>query len=124
MLNLNSIILFSENPEVLVDFYSKVLEKEPEWSGEVGEFMGFKVGDGYLVIGPHDEVHGKNKNPERIMFNLEIEDVAGEFKRIKGIDGIKVIAEPYHPAEDPGNWLATFADPDNNYFQLASPMVL
>lgn len=122
MLNLNSVIIFSENPQTLVNYYSQVLQKTPEWKGEVGEFQGFRVGDGYLVIGPHDKVAGKNQNPERIMFNLETEDVAGEFQRLKEIEGSQVIAEPYHPSEDPKIWLSTLADPDNNYFQLGSPM--
>jgi hypothetical protein len=32
-----------------------------------------------------------------------------------------VIAKPYNPMEDPKAMIATFADPDNNYFQLATP---
>lgn len=118
MLNLNSIVVFSANPKVLVDFYSKILGKDPEWRG--GNFCGWQVGVGQLVIGPHDKVKGKSTNPERIMFNLETADVKGEFARIKNL-GAKTIAEPYHPGEEPEMWLATFADPDGNYFQLASP---
>jgi predicted enzyme related to lactoylglutathione lyase len=55
------------------------------------------------------------------MFNFETNDVQGEFKRMKGL-GAKVIAEPYHPADDQDMWIATLADPDGNYFQLISPM--
>lgn len=75
---------------------------------------------GFITIGPHDKVRGKNKNPERIMFNLETKDVKREFGRIKKI-GAKVIAKPYHPGEAPDMMIATFADPDNNYFQLLTP---
>jgi predicted enzyme related to lactoylglutathione lyase len=32
-----------------------------------------------------------------------------------------VVAEPYHPMEDQKGTIATFADPDNNYFQLMTP---
>jgi predicted enzyme related to lactoylglutathione lyase len=119
MLNLNSILLGSDNPKRLVDFYKKVLKKDVEWSG--GDFSGFKAGVGYLMIGPHAKVKGISKNPERIIFNFEISDVKGEFERIKGI-GAEVIAKPYHPGEEPSMWLATLADPDGNYFQLATPM--
>ncbi len=119
MLNLNSLLVFSENPKNLVEFYKKVLQTEPEWSG--GEFAGFRAGAGMLIIGPHSKVHGTSQNPERIIFNLETEDVQGEFDRIKEL-GAKVIAPPYHPDESQKMTLATFADPDNNYFQLASPM--
>lgn len=119
MLNLNSLLLFSENPQKLVDFYKKVLESDPEWEG--GDFVGFKAGDGFLTIGPHGKVKGVSKNPERIMFNFETTEVEGEFERIKKL-GAKVIAKPYHPDEDPKFLIATFADPDGNYFQLITPM--
>ena len=120
MLKLTSIMLGSENPKELANFYAKVLEKEPGWSE--GGFEGFDAGGMYLMIGPHDKVHGKSQNPERILFFFETEDVKGEFERIKGL-GAEVIAEPYKPGEEAGDmWLATLADPDGNYFQLASPM--
>lgn len=119
MLNLNSLIVFSEAPDKLTEFYTKVFGMEPGWEG--GDFSGFKVGDGYLMIGPHDKVHGRNDAPERIMFNLETDDFEGEFQRIKET-GAKVVAEPYHPKEDPKMMLATFADSDNNYFQLGTEM--
>jgi len=73
------------------------------------------------VVGPHSEVTGANPQPGRIMINLETPDVKGEFERIKG-EGATVVAEPYQPGgEESGMWMATFADPDGNYFQLASP---
>ena len=54
------------------------------------------------------------------MFNLETRDVKGEFDRIRKL-GAVAIAEPYNPAEDPKAIVATFADPDNNFFQLVTP---
>jgi predicted enzyme related to lactoylglutathione lyase len=119
MLNLNNFLLFSETPEKLVDFYKKVLQKDVEWSD--GGFQGFLAGSGGIVIGSHDKVHGKNPNPERLIFNFETENVQKDFDRIKGL-GVKVIAEPYHPMEDSKGKIATFEDPDGNYFQLMSPM--
>ena len=119
MLNLNSLLLFSEAPKKLVDFYRQVLAREPKW--QEGEYSGFEARACALVIGPHSKVHGQNKNPERIMFNFETGDVKGEFARMKGV-GAKVIAEPYQMGEDQDSWIATLADPDGNYFQLVSPM--
>jgi predicted enzyme related to lactoylglutathione lyase len=55
------------------------------------------------------------------MLNFETSDVKGEFKRIKGL-GVKVIADPYHMEDDQDSLIATFADPEGNYFQLVSPM--
>ena len=117
-LNLRSVLIGSENPASLAAFYGKILG-EPAWSG--GEFQAWKAGDGFVTVGPHSEVKGVNTSPGRILLNLETEDVEGEFERIKGL-GATVVQAPYHPGEEPEALLATFADPDNNYFQLASPM--
>jgi predicted enzyme related to lactoylglutathione lyase len=113
-------LLFSDDPEALSAFYQKVLEREPDWEG--GSYTGFQIGDGFITIGPHDKVHGKNEHPERVMLNFETEDVEEEFERIKGL-GATVIAEPYTPGEmkDEDGKIATFADPDGNYFQLITP---
>lgn len=119
MLNLNSLLVFSENPKKLAQFYQKVFDTKPGW--EQDDYTGFQVGNSYFMVGPHDKVKGQSQNPERILVNFETEDVEGEFERIKKL-GAKVVAKPYHPGEEPDMWLATFADPDGNYFQLASPM--
>ncbi len=53
------------------------------------------------------------------MLNFSTSDVRGEFERIKGL-GAEAVAEPYEPGG--GDMLmCTFADPDGNYFQLATP---
>lgn len=67
-------------------------------------------------------VHGKNKNPERIMFNFETKDVEKKFKRIKKIEGATIIKEPHTPEENASMTLATLSGPGNNYFQLNTPM--
>ena len=75
MLNLNSLLLSSDNPKKLVDFYRRVLALEPKFQEE--EYTGYKVGACILVIGPHSKVHGQSKNPERLLFNFETDDVKG-----------------------------------------------
>ena len=119
MLNLNSLLLFSETPKKLVDFYRRVVAGEPKWQEE--EYTGFEVGACALVIGPHSKVHGQSKNPERILFNFETSDVKSEFERMKGL-GAKVVAEPYSMGDERDFLVATLADPDGNYFQVVSPM--
>ena len=119
MLNLNSILIGSAKPKVLGEFYKKILGKDADWGED--EWLGFKVGDGFLTIGPHSEVKGKNREPGRMIFNLETRDVKGEFEKIKKLGG-KVVAEPYQPEQEKVMWIATFSDPDGNYFQLMSPM--
>jgi predicted enzyme related to lactoylglutathione lyase len=117
MLDLSSILIFSEDPKSLAEFYKKVLDKEPVFEEE--GYYGFAAGKTFLMIGPHDKVRGKSPNPERLMFNFETSDVKGEFARVGGL-GAETIAEPYQMEGDPG-WIATFADPDGNYFQLMTP---
>lgn len=119
MLKVNGVILFSEDPKKLVEFYKKVFGGDPGWEG--GDFNGFGSEPNWLIIGPHDKVKGKNSSPERMMFNLETKDVKGEFARLKGA-GAKVVKAPYAPGEEPDMLVATLEDPDGNYFQLVSPM--
>lgn len=117
MLNFNNILIGSENPKELANFYSKIFG-EPVWSDN--NYTGWVVGSGFIAVGGHDKVKGKNANPERILVNFETKDVEGEFKRIKGL-GAEVVQEPYHPGEMEDGRIATFADPDGNLFQLMSP---
>lgn len=116
---LDGILISSENPKALADFYKdKVgLEFDTEFEygedGEVG-FM-FKVGSTGLTILPHSDIKGKNSNPARIMLNIEVDDEEAEVKKLKDA-GVKVIAETYH-IEGYG-FVTTFEDVDGNYFQL------
>jgi predicted enzyme related to lactoylglutathione lyase len=129
MLSMTTVMIGSESPERLVDFYTKVLG-DPSWKD--GGFVGWQAGPGMLFIGAHSEVKGRSETPGRIILNFETSDVATEFDRIREL-GADVVQEPYQPGDggdsgsgDSGSggefWLATFADPDGNYFQLASPM--
>lgn len=118
MLELGSIFIFTEDAKLLSNFYTKVFQKDPGWSDN--GYYGFSVGKTFLTIGPHDKVKGKSQNPERIILNFETREVKQEFERIKDT-GATVITAPYKPDEASDMWIATFADPDGNYFQLVSP---
>ncbi|MFI5275453.1 MAG: VOC family protein [Candidatus Saccharimonadales bacterium] len=120
MLKLNSLLIGSDDPKQLAHFYGEVLQVKPSWDDN--EYIGYQAGESFLMIGPHDKVRGKSPNPERVIFNFETANVADEFERIKGIEGASVVKEPYHPGEADQMLLATLADPDDNYFQLTSPM--
>ncbi len=115
MLNLNSIMVSSAKPAELAAFYERVFKKPADWAD--GDWYGWEAGSTWLHIGPHSEVKGNAKEPARIIINFETRTVKAEFERIKGL-GAKVVAEPY---EMDGSKIATFADPDGNYFQLMSP---
>jgi predicted enzyme related to lactoylglutathione lyase len=116
-MNFNSILIGSEDPQRLADYYTKLFG-EPTWND--GGYVGWMVGSGAITVGPHDQVHGKNTEPGRLIFNIESADVQGDFDRFKAA-GATVIREPYGFEGTEGQ-IATLADPDDNYFQLMSPM--
>ena len=116
-MNFNSILIGSENPQALVDYYTKLFGA-PNWSD--GGYTGWRIGSGMVTIGPHDQVKGTNAHPGRIIWNIESPDVRGDFDRFKEAGAI-VIREPYGFEGEEG-LIATLADPDDNYFQLTSPM--
>ncbi len=118
MLNLNALMLGSSQAKALADFYEKVLQKPADMNDAEHGYWGWQVGSAFFMIGEHSEVDGKSSDPARLIFNFETSQVKEEFKRIKTL-GAKVIKEPY---ELQGGWIATFADPDGNYFQLVTPM--
>lgn len=118
-MNFNSILIGSEDPQRLVEYYSRILGKP---AMEDGGYAGWQIGTGFVSVGPHDEVTGKNAQPGRLLWNIESADVPGDFDRFKAA-GAVVVREPYNPAGPggPGMLIATFSDPDDNLFQLISP---
>jgi predicted enzyme related to lactoylglutathione lyase len=117
-MNFNSILIGSEDPGRLAAYYTKLFG-EPGW--EDGGYTGWQLGNGGLTVGPHDQVKGRNAQPGRLIWNIESADVQGDFDRLKAA-GATVVTEPYTMGEAPGALIATLADPDDNYFQLVSPM--
>ncbi len=117
-MNFNSILIGTADPAGLVEYYTKVLG-EPAMSDS--GYTGWLIGNGFVTVGPHSEVTGKNLQPGRIIWNIESTEVQADFDRMKAAGGI-VVAEPYTFEGAEGSLIATFADPDGNYFQLMSPM--
>jgi predicted enzyme related to lactoylglutathione lyase len=117
-MNFNSILIGSADPQRLVDYYTRLFG--PPTMSE-GGYTGWLLGSGFLTLGPHSEVHGQNAEPGRLIWNIEASDVVGQTERLKGAGAI-VIREPYEMGAGSGAWIATFADPDGNYFQLMAPM--
>lgn len=119
-MNLNGVLIGTEDPQRLRDYYTKLFGK-PNW--DEGGYFGWQIGSGSMTVGPHDQVKGKNTASGRLIWNIETADVRGEFAKLKAA-GATVVKEPYQMGEGPGQqaWITTLSDPDNNYFQLISPM--
>jgi predicted enzyme related to lactoylglutathione lyase len=117
-MNLNSVMIGSQDPKVLSAFNTKLFGQP---SRDDGGFTGWTIGDGSLMVGPHDKVHGKNAEAGRLMWNVECPDVQADFERLRD-RGATVVQEPYSPGDESEMSIATLADRDGNYFQPFSPM--
>ena len=80
-MNLNGILLGSEDPQRLTAYYSRLFG-EPGWAG--GDFRGWQLGTGYVTVGPHDQVHGPNSQPGRLIWNLEDPRRPGRVRAAQG----------------------------------------
>lgn len=118
---IESITLFSEDAKVLADFYKEKVGLKLTLEAEIGDkgenLFGFEFGEGKpsLYIMDHSEVKGKQPQPDRIIFNLEVDDIEKEVKKLDD-QGVKKITDTYH-VQNYG-LITTFQDIDGNYFQL------
>lgn len=114
-----AILLGTENSKKLAEFYEKKVELKLTGEYEMGDedqsLFGFDMKGCGIYIIPHSKVKGKSKNPERVIFNLEVDNIEKEVKRLKK-NKVKLVQDIYH-VEDYGK-IATFEDIDGNYFQL------
>ena len=79
-MNLNSILIGSEDPKPLVEYYTKLFG-DP--AGSEGGYTWWQVGTGGFTVSEHSEVKGKNAHPGRVIWNIETDDVKGDFERLK-----------------------------------------
>ncbi|MBI3380119.1 VOC family protein [Candidatus Gottesmanbacteria bacterium] len=116
---LEGILLGSANAKQLADFYKNKVGLKLTMEAEVGEkgegLYVFEMKGCSLYIIDHSKVKGKNNQPGRFIFNLEVDNIEKEVKRVKTAK-VKLIKDIYH-VEDYGH-VATFEDVDGNYFQL------
>jgi predicted enzyme related to lactoylglutathione lyase len=117
-MDFNSVMIGSEDAEGLARYYTKLFGKP---AMEMDGFAGWNVGSGWITVGPHDGVKGRNPEPGRLIVNIETADVRRDFELLCEA-GATVVREPYEPQEGSGMLIATFCDPDDNYFQLMSSM--
>ena len=106
-----NINLNSENPERMVAFYEDVLQLPPEEMGHGS----FKAGGAALIIDGHSEIKGRTKEPQRVLINFFVNDLAAEKSRLESA-GVRFVREPGR--EYWGGLITTFLDPDGNYLQL------
>ena len=117
---LESVLIGSESAKKLAAFYKDKVGLKVGMVAEMGEngeeLYELKLGKGPgLYILDHSKVKGKNTNSDRIILNMEVDDIKKETAKLKK-GKVKLIKDTYH-VEGYG-WVATFEDIDCNYFQF------
>jgi predicted enzyme related to lactoylglutathione lyase len=115
-MKVNSFVLnvTSEDPARLSSFYRNVVALPPK--PEIGEDFAFDTGGGSaFVIDGHSETKGGTKEPQRMLINFFVDDLAAEQSRLEK-QGVKFIRTAGR--EEWGGVISTFLDPDGNYCQL------
>lgn len=123
------ILIWSQDPDKLMEFYRDILELQvkqkvdlPEIN-EVGPDYGYQMNSGDIPIcwiGKHSEVSGKSKEPVRIMHNLKTNEVQKWFEKVKAA-GCEILQPPaltpFATDENP-IYVCTWLDPDGNCWQF------
>ena len=115
---ISTVLIWSQDFRALADWYEQKLgfqvRAELDHPDDTGVL--FQIGDTQLWIGQHSDVIGKNQDPARHMFNLDVDSVTEAYKILKE-KGVEFIAPPFKaPTID--YYFATFVDADNNLVQL------
>ncbi len=118
------ILIFSDNPDELMKFYRDTLgmqlEKRYTLSNDYG-YMFLVSPNLRLWIAKHSEVHGKNKESFRHIFNLYVESVENWYNKIKNHPQVKIVCKPektpLYTKERPF-YVSTFLDPEGNCWQF------
>lgn len=108
ILNINS-----DQPQELLRFYRDVvgLPSHPDPNRE----STLMAGPLELVFDGHSAVNGKAPQPERMLLNLFVDDIAAEQQRLEAA-GVRFTRS--QGREFWGGVISTFADPDGNFVQI------
>jgi len=99
--------------ERLIAFYADVVGLPRNEAAGRGAFHAGPAAA--IHIDGHSETTGPTKEPQRVLINFFVADLAAERQRL--LDrGVTFIREPQR--EEWGGLITTFLDPDGNYLQL------
>jgi len=118
--NAISVGIWSEDYKKLAKWYIDVLNFKIKETAELpnDSYIAFEFGDkNWFWVGRHDKIHGKAKDPYRIMVTFYVNSVMDTFKELKK-KGVTVIAKPFAEQTNTGNWCMTIADPEGNTLQF------
>jgi len=107
------IIIWTENLENLLDFYELIFDSKVSKKKETSAY--FIKNNFKFFIAEHSEVNGNSKDPNRVILNLETNDLEIEYQRLINA-GVRFIRIPEF--ENWGGKVATFEDPEKNRVNL------
>lgn len=117
---ITTILIWSSDYKKLAAWYQDIfhlkVNEELTHPQDTGILFDFPDGSPWLWIGQHDKIQGSNKDPLRIMFNVNVDSVKETYEYLK-TKQVKFIATPFK-APTMEKWFCTFSDPDGNTVQV------
>ena len=107
------IIIWTEKLSNLLSFYELILNSKVHKLKNTSAY--FIYNDFRIYISEHSEIFGNSKEPNRMIINLETDDIQSEYNRLINLN-INFIRKP--EIEKWGGKVATFEDPENNRINL------
>jgi predicted enzyme related to lactoylglutathione lyase len=108
--NLESLLLASNDPARLRDWYATALDAHPDPDG----FVQFGVVG--VLMDEGDEPAARTVEPSRVILNYHVTDIQTHRRHLDSL-GVEWVSEVEYRA-DGGAWFGTVLDPDGNYVQL------
>jgi predicted enzyme related to lactoylglutathione lyase len=103
----------SHQPDALMRFYRDVVGLPPH--SDPNRESTLVAGGTEIAFDSHSEVSGSSPQPQRILLNFFVDDLASEQRRLEdaGVEFIRKEGREFW-----GGVISTFRDPDGNYLQL------
>lgn len=116
----DSVCIWSETPDKLAEFYENTLELKVESKIDLPDDKGtiFNLNGVLLFIGYHNKVHGKAKDPFRIMPDFLVDSVDKVYEELEP-RGVNFIRKPSW-SPDKMYKISTISDPEGNILQFVS----
>jgi predicted enzyme related to lactoylglutathione lyase len=120
-------MIYSEAPDKLAVFYEQTLGfklmKKLTFPKDYG--YNFEIAPGYeLWLAKHDNVHGRNTDYDRNIYNIYCTSVDEAFARVASHPEVTIILPPTCMNEfqpDEVRYVATILDPEGNSIQFMGP---
>lgn len=118
------ISIFSDNPDELSEFYTKILGFKLCIKIDKKDDYGFsiEIAPGYKIwIAKHSQIYGKNTDPFRLIISIYVDNIHSYFDTIAKYNPELINEEPILVCRDiksETRWAGSFFDTDGNCIQM------